>query len=331
VPKTLRPKRRLGLDLASIRLALTITEHRSLRRAALGVGLSESALSHRLRTLEEALTVSLFHRSSEGVEPTQAGLMFFKQARQALHIIDLAVANAAATSVGKAGRLTLGLYTSLASGQLRDALSDYRLAHPDIEFDFVEAARSELVEGLSSRSIDIAVLLGPADLNLGEALPLWREQIHVAMADDHRLARRPLVSWADLVHETFLVSTGGAGPEAASFLAARQAEQGQLPRIRSHTVSRETIFSMVGMGFGVSLTISSSLDRRPAGVVAVPLMSERQPVQVPFTAYRDPGNDNPPLRRFWSLLKTRYSSSPSSATSPRHLSAAPSRTPDPTP
>jgi DNA-binding transcriptional LysR family regulator len=302
-----RPKRRLGLDLASIRLALTIAEHRSLRRAALGVGLSESALSHRLRALEEALTVSLFHRSSEGVEPTQAGLVFFRQARQALHIIDLAVANAAATSVGKAGRLTLGLYTSLASGQLRDALSDYRQAHPDIEFDFVEAARSRLVEGLNSRAIDIAVLLGPADMNLGEALPLWREQIHVAMNDGHRLAQRSQVSWADLIDETFLVSTEGAGPEAASLLAARQAEQGQMPRIRSHAVSRETIFSMVSMGFGVSLMIDSGLGRCPSGVVAVPLMRDHQGAQVQFTAYRDPGNDNPPLRRFWSLLKTRYS------------------------
>ncbi len=257
--------------------------------------------------------------------------MFFKQARQALQIIDRAVANAAATSVGNAGRLTLGLYTSLASGQLREALSEYRQSHPDIEFDFVEAARSELVEGLSSRAIDIALLLGPADLNLGEALPLWCEQIYVAMVDNHRLAQRPLVRWADLVHETFLVSTGGAGPEAASFLASRQAEQGQLPRIRSHTVSRETIFSMVGMGFGVSLTISSSLAWRPPGVVAVPLMSEREPIQVPFTAYRDPGNDNPPLRRFWSMLKIRYASPTPSAVNPRPLSAEPSQTPDPTP
>jgi len=251
--------------------------------------------------------VSLFHRSSEGVEPTQAGLVFFRQARQALHIIDLAVANAAATSVGNAGRLTLGLYTSLASGQLRDALSDYRLAHPDIECDFVEAARSRLVEGLNSRSIDIAVLLGPADTNLGEALPLWREQIHVAMNDGHRLAQRSQVNWTDLIDETFLVSTEGAGPEAASLLAARQAEQGQMPCIRSHAVSRETIFSMVSMGFGISLMIDSGLGRRPPGVVAVPLMRDHQGAQVQFTAYRDPGNDNPPLRRFWSLLKTRYS------------------------
>ena len=103
------------------------------------------------------------------------------------------------------------------------------------------------------------------------------------------------------------MSTEGAGPEAASLLAARQAEQGQMPCIRSHAVSRETIFSMVSMGFGISLMIDSGLGRRPPGVVAVPLMRDHQGAQVQFTAYRDPGNDNPPLRRFWSLLKTRYS------------------------
>ena len=50
---------RAGPDLASIRLALTIADHRSLRRTAKATGLSESSVSHRLRSLEDTLTVAL--------------------------------------------------------------------------------------------------------------------------------------------------------------------------------------------------------------------------------------------------------------------------------
>lgn len=152
-----KPSRRLGLDLASVRLVLAIAEHRSLRRTATAIGMSEAALSHRLRALEDALTVSLFHRSSIGVEPTKAGAAFFEEAREALRVLDLAVINAAATSRGTAGKLTLGLTTSLSAGRLRTALSAYAEEHPEVDLQFVEGDRFRMVEGISSRAIDIAV------------------------------------------------------------------------------------------------------------------------------------------------------------------------------
>ncbi len=301
-----KPSRRLGLDLASIRLALSIAEHRSLRRAAKVIGISESALSHRLRALEDALTVALFHRSSEGVEPTQAGLAFFEQAREALRVLDLAVANAGATSRGVAGRLTLGLYTSLSTGRLRDALAAYTERHPEVDLHIVEGDRSRMVEGISSRAIDVAVLLGAPDEMLGEPLLLWHERLHIILMADHPLAERLEIAWPDVESETFLVSARGAGPEAVRLLAAQLAGPGREPLTRSHLISRETALSMVGMGLGIALMIESDLGRLPEGVVAVPLVSEADDALVPLTAYRDPGNDNPPLRRFWSFLKSGY-------------------------
>ncbi|WP_091738396.1 LysR family transcriptional regulator [Phenylobacterium immobile] len=301
-----KPSRRLGLDLASIRLALSIAEHRSLRRAARVIGISESALSHRLRALEDVLAVALFHRSSEGVEPTQAGLVFFEQARDALRVLDLAVANAGATSRGVAGRLTLGLYTSLSTGRLRDALAAYTDRHPEVELHVVEGDRSRMVEGISSRSIDIVVLLGAPDDMLGEPLLLWRERLHIILMADHPLAERSEIAWSDIESETFLVSAHGAGPEAVQLLAAQLAGPGRQPLTRSHLISRETALSMVGMGLGIALMIESDLGRLPEGVVAVPLGSGADDALVPLTAYRDPGNDNPPLRRFWSFLKSGY-------------------------
>jgi DNA-binding transcriptional LysR family regulator len=210
-----KPSRRLGLDLASIRLALSIAEHRSLRRAASVIGISESALSHRLRTLEDVLTVSLFHRSSEGVEPTQAGLIFFDQAREALRVLDLAVANAGAISRGVAGRLTLGLYTSLSTGRLRDALAAYTAEHPEVDLQIVEGDRSQMVEGISSRAIDMAVLLGAPDDKLGEPMPLWRERLHVVLIADHprALTLRGLMSKARI----FLCLRGGPDPRPFSY------------------------------------------------------------------------------------------------------------------
>lgn len=301
-----KPSRRLGLDLASVRLAIAIAEHRSLRRTALAIGMSEAALSHRLRSLEDALTVSLFHRSSIGVEPTRAGAAFFEEAREALRVLDMAVANAAATSRGVAGRLTLGLTTSLSTGRLRSALSDYAEEHPEIELQFVEGDRSRMVEGISSRMIDIAVLHGAPDEKLGEPLLLWNERLHVLVAAGHRLSGSSEVHWLDLQEETFLVAAQGVGAEAVQLLARRLGRLGRVPATRAHAISRETALSMVGMGLGLTLMIESGLGRLPQGVVAVPLAGADDEALIPLTAYRDPSNDNPPLRRLWSFLKRGY-------------------------
>lgn len=115
-----KPCRRFGLYLAYIRLALSIAEHRGLRRAAQVIGISDPTLRYRLRALDDVLTFALFHHSSEGIEPTPPGLAYIEQPQEALRVLDFAVANASATSKGVAERMTRGIYTSLSTGRRRD-------------------------------------------------------------------------------------------------------------------------------------------------------------------------------------------------------------------
>lgn len=269
--------------------------------------MSESSVSHRLRALEDALTVSLFRRSSEGVEPTNAGREFFARSREALRILDLAMADAASSSLGMAGRLKIGLYTSLSRGKLRDAIWEFTHEHPDTELELVEGSRSRIIEGLNARTIDVTVLIGPPEPVLGEWLPLWREQAFAIVPEKHPLASESEIPWDRLAKETLLFSTRDAGPEAESALIARLGGPGRWPNRRLHTVNRDTLLTLVAMGRGVAMMIESDLGHLPTGVVAVPLVDASGRTRELLTAYRDPGNDNPPLRRFWSLLKSRYS------------------------
>lgn len=269
--------------------------------------MSESALSHRLRSLEDALTIALFHRSSEGVEPTNAGRNFFEHAREALRVLDLAMANASATSLGLSGRMTLGLYTSLSTGRLRESLAEFAREHREIQIQIVEGGRSQMVEGLRARTIDLTVMVGPADPHVGEALPLWLEQIYAVLPQTHALAKRSELGWEEIANEPFLFSTRDAGPEAESALIANLGGPGHWPTRRLHTATRETLRALVALGHGVAVMIESDLGQIAPDVVAIPLGDAEGLTRERLTAYRDPGNDNPPLRRYWSLLKSRYS------------------------
>ena len=160
---------------------------------------------------------------------------------------------------------------------------------------------------MNARTIDITVLIGPLDPILGEALPLWREQAFVIAPDTHPFASETEIGWDRLANEMLLFSTRDAGPEAESALIARLGGPGRWPNRRLHTVNRDTLLTLVAMGRGVAIMIESDLGHLPTGAVAMPLVDADGRTREMLTAYRDPGNDNPPLRRFWSLLKSRYS------------------------
>jgi DNA-binding transcriptional LysR family regulator len=72
------------INLDSIAQALLVAEHLSFSRAAQVLGVRQSAVSRRVRALEDMLGVSLFERDSTGVRLTDAGRRFLDKSRPAL-------------------------------------------------------------------------------------------------------------------------------------------------------------------------------------------------------------------------------------------------------
>ena len=78
----------MNLDLGSLRSVIAAAEHGSFRQAAAALNLKQSALSRRVRHLEDQVGVSLFERSSGGVRLTPAGASMAQAARRLFEEID---------------------------------------------------------------------------------------------------------------------------------------------------------------------------------------------------------------------------------------------------
>ena len=78
------------VELRHLRYVIAAAEHHSFRRAASVVGVHQSAISRRIRDLEEELGASLFNRHSGGVELTFAGEGFLEHARRIVGQIERA-------------------------------------------------------------------------------------------------------------------------------------------------------------------------------------------------------------------------------------------------
>jgi DNA-binding transcriptional LysR family regulator len=124
--------------MRDLKLAVITSQHRSLRQAAEAINIRQSTLSRRLRDLEYRLGTMLFERTNGGTRPTVAGMEFFELSRRILEDTETAVRNLKSRGRGETGRLTIGVYTSMATGNLQATLAEYHRRFPDMDVHTVD-------------------------------------------------------------------------------------------------------------------------------------------------------------------------------------------------
>ena len=296
------------INLVSVSQALLVAEHLSFSRAAQVLGVRQSAVSRRVRALEDMLGVSLFERETTGVRLTEAGRRFLERSRPALAEIDHAVKAAANAGRGGEGVIRIGILSSVSGGFVRDLLGHYHCYNPAIALDIVEGSASEHVARITERQLDIAFVTGTPPASHCDIAVFWKARIFAALPRWHALADADGIEWIDLKDELFIVSRDAPGPEIHDYIVRRVAELGRSPSVERHSVGRETLMHLVALGLGITLASEASIGTRYPDVTFRPLASAED--VLPYSAVWLPGNDNPALRRFLSLARSMASRSP---------------------
>jgi DNA-binding transcriptional LysR family regulator len=91
-------------------------------------------------------------------------------------------------------------------------------------------------------------------------------------------------------------------------VVAKLASPAERPKMVRHDISRESIKSLVGAGFGIGLTIEASLGANFAGVIHREVRDGTGPTRVSHSAHWRQDNENPALAGFLKLLRERYPS-----------------------
>lgn len=149
------------LALHDYRCALVIFEERHFRRAADRLGVTQPALTARLRRIEEALGARLFERGRGGVEPTEAGLAFLEGARRVLDTAEETADAVRGARDGLGQTLRIGM-TQVAAHQMVGAvLKRFRERQPLARIRLLEGGTAGLEAQLEQRQIDVAFLHPP--------------------------------------------------------------------------------------------------------------------------------------------------------------------------
>lgn len=296
----------MSFDIRQLRYAIAAADHGSFYRASRVLDVEQSTLSRTILKLERSIGMPIFERSRAGVTMTLAGNTFIRGAKPMVATADKLVAMMRAAGQGRAGGLVLGHNSPVSAGNLRATMMSWCDAHPDVEVECVEADRSNLLAGLNTGEVDIAILMGAANQNGLRCEALWSERMLVALPTSHPLAERDVIHWTDLRNERFLLPAADPGPEMHDMLLGRLSMSGAKPDIRMHQSSRETILSVLGGMSGVSIVCEGSTGARYPDVVCRPINGEQGPALIGYSGRWRDDNGNPALRRFLGFIKDRY-------------------------
>lgn len=292
--------RKSAVRLHQLRYFVAAVDYGSFRKAAAALAIQESSISRRIRDLEDELGASLFVRYAGGVRLTVAGREFLRNARHALRQIDIGVTKVAAVGRAEQGLIKVGIFSSLASGFLFDLLRDFGERHPKVQVDIMDGNPPEHVAAVRKLCLDVAFITGTAAWDGCEAEHMWCEKVFVVLPEEHPLADKPELEWADLASERFIVSDVAPGQEIHDYLVAHLAGLGRRLDIQSQQVGRDNILSLVALGRGLTLTSEATTVAQFPGITYRELADEGLPFSMVWSAQ----NDNPACRRLLSLARS---------------------------
>lgn len=191
--------------------------HRSFTRAAAELFVTQAAVSHQIKALEQHLGQKLFRRYNRRLELTQAGLSYLPSVREAFHLLEAATRRLA--PLGERGQLKISTLSSFATRWLIPRLSRLSERHPDIE---PMISTSQQLVDLGPDTFDVAIRVGLGNYPGLHVVPLMNDAAFPVCSPRLLETKRSLDKPDDLRHHVLLhdysVTRDGDGPNWRQWL-----------------------------------------------------------------------------------------------------------------
>lgn len=239
------------LDLRHLQLIQAIIQTGRITDAAKLLGVTPSALSHRLREAERRLDVPLFTRMHKKLRRTPAADYMAVVAERVLSDLSRAEEDVRRmnANVQHVVRLSVEAYSNY---RWLPAFIKYLKSHTDgIDLQIMAGARSDPLSGVLNRHIDIAVMSGTVAQAGLRSLPLFEDPLLYIMSPTHRLADRAFVEGADVAGEPFITYTKVPEPDREFALLFRPTDS--YPKWAATVELPEAIVELVASDLGTSV------------------------------------------------------------------------------
>ncbi len=192
------------MTLSNLRLIRDVATYQSISKAAKLSELSQSAASQALQEVERELGVSLFDRSRRPLAVTPAGKICLEYCRDILRRHDVLQAELASIRKQADGTVRIAAIYSVGLSEMSRIEERFAARFPDAEMDVQYLRPDRVWEAVVTDEADLGLMSYAESSRDVVALPWRDEEMVVAVAPEHSLARRDSVRASDLAGENFV-------------------------------------------------------------------------------------------------------------------------------
>ena len=290
-------------DLQVFRMIDTIVQAGSIRKAALDLNITASALNRRIRQFEYEFGADIFERLARGVRLNAAGEILYRHIRQQLADYDRVRTDVAELSEMRRGHVSIACSQALMNIFLPAQIAQFRARYPGVTFSVKRRDRAEAERDLMSFSSDIAIVFEPlylADFELIAAIP---QRLCAMMSRTHPLANVSPLRLADCLEQTHVLPTGDLGVRHLLELASSRLSLRLKPVIEAESFEflRYYVLQENAVSFQIRLGLKDKVDSKtvvreiseedvPPGTLFLGKLRDRE-LSVAATAFTDQVSD----------------------------------------
>lgn len=194
----------MHIEFRHLRTIRAIHQSGGLARAAQHLNITQSALSHQIKGIEDQAGVELFTRRSKPLRLSAAGLRLLRTAEKVLPEIEALEAEFSGLREGSAGRMHIAMECHACFEWLLPVLEQFRKAWDDVDVDIRPGLAFDALPALQKEEVDVVISSDPENLPGIIFKPLFDYEPVFVASSKHPLARKPFVTAEDFRDEVLI-------------------------------------------------------------------------------------------------------------------------------
>jgi len=246
------------VELKQLEYFMTLSQELHFTRAAEKLGITQPSLSQQIRLLEHEIGMPLFDRVGKKTMLTEAGRELLHHGYNVFHELSQARAAISELQGLKKGTLKIGALLTAVNYLLPPTVIGFHNSYPNVNLSVLGLRTGDIYNGLLQNELDLGIVFLPMEHEDLETIPLYKENLALAVAVDHPIAQAAFVT-LDILKETPSVLLPNT-----YFLRQAINEQCRslafTPQPVLEMTTMESIITMVGKGIGITILPKGYLD-----------------------------------------------------------------------
>lgn len=262
----------MRVDVLGLQAFVSIAERGSFHAAASHLNLSQTALSHRIRKLEESLGTTLLLRTTRQVSLTPAGSALLPRARKIFEELGAAIDEARVDAADAEEEVAVGCLPTIAVHCMPSVIAEFARGYPAVRVRVHDNSASEIADKVQSGQAEFGVTIVAANRWDLELKPVVKEPFVLVSHRSMPLARSESLTWAQLQGLPLVRISAETGNRVLIDDALGARREALTWRYEVQRVI--TAVSLVRSAIGYAIVPQLALDSVDAGeLVAIPLRS----------------------------------------------------------